>query len=62
MICAGAQLRAERQAVQDDFRFLVKAHEECTLVHCPKHLRYGNTWEAEPAHPDASNAEGAVIA
>lgn len=28
-------------AVGDDFRFLVKAHEHCTLARFPKHARYG---------------------
>lgn len=29
------------QAVPDDFRFLVKAHEACTLARFPMHERYG---------------------
>lgn len=28
-------------AVPDDFRFLVKAHEACTLARFPRHARYG---------------------
>ncbi|WP_428262592.1 DUF72 domain-containing protein [Haliangium sp.] len=28
-------------AVPDEFRFLVKAHEACTLAHYPEHARYG---------------------
>lgn len=30
-----------RQQVPDDFRFLVKAHEDCTQPQFPRHARYG---------------------
>jgi uncharacterized protein YecE (DUF72 family) len=30
-----------REAVPEDFRFLVKAHEACTLARFPDHARYG---------------------
>ncbi|MCK6524929.1 DUF72 domain-containing protein [Myxococcota bacterium] len=36
-----AQLHELADQVPDDFRFLVKAHEACTLVDTPDHPRYG---------------------
>jgi uncharacterized protein YecE (DUF72 family) len=35
------ELRAYADQVPDDFRFLVKAHEDCTVVRFPPHARYG---------------------
>ena len=51
------------EQVPDDFRFVVKAHEECTLARFPKHARYGKRQgELNPRFLDASYAEGAVVA
>lgn len=36
------QFAAHAGQVGDDFRFLVKAHEWCTLARFPEHPRYGN--------------------
>jgi uncharacterized protein YecE (DUF72 family) len=35
------ELAEYREAVPEDFRFLVKAHEACTLARFPDHARYG---------------------
>lgn len=35
------ELAAYREQVPEDFRFLVKAHEACTLARFPEHARYG---------------------
>lgn len=35
------EFRAHADQVPDDFRFLVKAHEACTLLQYPQHPRYG---------------------
>lgn len=35
------ELAEYRMAVPEDFRFLVKAHEACTLARYPDHARYG---------------------
>lgn len=49
--------------VPADFRFLVKAHEDCTLARFPKHARYGKRQgEPNPRFLDAAYAEGAVAA
>jgi len=49
--------------VPEDFRFLVKAHEECTLLRFPKHARYGKRrGELNPRFLDPAYAEGAVVA
>lgn len=37
-----AQWVEHAEQVPDDFRFLVKAHEWCTLAQFPKHARYGH--------------------
>lgn len=51
------------QQVPDDFRFLVKAHEECTLARFPKHARYGKRQgELNPRFLDPEYAANAVIA
>jgi uncharacterized protein YecE (DUF72 family) len=36
------ELAEYREAVPEDFRFLVKAHEACTLARFPEHARYGH--------------------
>jgi uncharacterized protein YecE (DUF72 family) len=38
-----AELAAYAGAVPDGFRFLMKAHEACTLARFPNHPRYGDT-------------------
>ncbi|HYQ44653.1 MAG TPA: DUF72 domain-containing protein [Polyangiaceae bacterium] len=49
--------------VPADFRFLVKAHEECTLARFPKHARYGKRQgEANPRFLDPAYATDAVAA
>jgi len=49
--------------VPEHFRFVVKAHEECTLSRFPKHARYGKRQgEANPHFLDAAYAEAAVVA
>jgi uncharacterized protein YecE (DUF72 family) len=46
-----------------DFRFLVKAHEECTLARFPKHARYGKKQgELNPRFLDAAYAANIVVA
>jgi uncharacterized protein YecE (DUF72 family) len=46
----------------DDFRFLVKAHEECVLRRFPAHARYGKRrGEINARYLDASYAGDAVI-
>ena len=48
--------------VPEGFRFLVKAHEECTLPRFPKHARYGKRQgETNPRFLDPAYAEGAVV-
>jgi len=52
------------QAAQtpDDFRFLVKAHQECTIRRFPVHARYGNRrGEPNGRYLDSSYAADAVI-
>jgi uncharacterized protein YecE (DUF72 family) len=49
--------------VPDGFRFVVKAHEECTMQRFPKHARYGKRQgEPSPRFLDASYATDAVVA
>lgn len=49
--------------VPNDFRFLVKAHEECTMLRFPKHPRYGKKQgEPNPRFLDAEYATNAVVA
>jgi uncharacterized protein YecE (DUF72 family) len=49
--------------VPEHFRFLVKAHEDCTLARFPKHARYGKRQgEKNPRFLDPAYAEGAVVA
>ena len=50
------------EQVPADFRFLVKAHEDCTLVRFPRHARYGKRQgELNPRFLDASYAADAVV-
>jgi uncharacterized protein YecE (DUF72 family) len=49
--------------VPDDFRFVVKAHEECTLTRFPKHARYGKRQgDLNPRFLDPAYATDAVVA
>lgn len=49
--------------VPDDFRFLAKAHEFCTLARFPRHPRYGkNQGESNPFFLDVAYANDRVIA
>jgi uncharacterized protein YecE (DUF72 family) len=49
--------------VPEGFRFLVKAHEECTLSRYPKHARYGTRkGESNARFLDAAYAADAVVA
>jgi len=51
------------EQVPADFRFVVKAHEACTLGRFPRHARYGKRQaEPNPRFLDASYAADAVIA
>lgn len=46
----------------DDFRFVVKAHEDCTVVHFPKHRRYGaRAGQRNPRLLDPSYASDCVV-
>ena len=49
--------------VPDDFRFVAKAHEDCTVSRFPSHARYGKKRGAENARfLDATYAAEAVVA
>ena len=51
------------RSVPDDFRFLVKAHEACTLATFPPHPRYGALrGQASPHFLDPSYARDLVVA
>lgn len=51
-----------REQVPADFRFLVKAHEECSLPRFPKHARYGQKQgQASARFLDAAYATDAVV-
>ncbi len=53
---------AMSEQVPEGFRFLVKAHEECTLPRFPKHARYGKKQgESNDRFLDASYAANAVV-
>ncbi len=55
--------RALNEQVPSEFRFLVKAHEDCSLVRFPRHARYGKRQgELNPRFLDASYATDAVVA
>jgi uncharacterized protein YecE (DUF72 family) len=50
-------------AVPDDFLFLVKAHEACTLAHFPDHPRYGaERGQRNPLFLDPAYAAAEVVA
>jgi uncharacterized protein YecE (DUF72 family) len=58
-----AQFRAHAAQVPADFRFLVKAHEWCTLFRFPEHPRYGARGGQEnPAFLDPEYAAREVVA
>jgi uncharacterized protein YecE (DUF72 family) len=58
-----AALRAYADQVPADFRFLVKAHEDCTIARFPPHARYGRRrGEANPLWLDAGYAAEQVVA
>ncbi len=58
-----AELAAYAAAVPAGFRFVVKAHEACTVARWPDHARYGaRRGEANPLFLDAAYAAGAVVA
>ncbi len=55
--------RAYAEVVPDDFRFLVKAHELCTIHRYPLHARYGaQRGQLNPYFLDAAYAGDAVVA
>jgi len=50
------------EQVPDDFRFLVKAHEDCTVSRYPMHARYGKKrGHDNPRYLDASYAAEMVV-
>jgi uncharacterized protein YecE (DUF72 family) len=58
-----AELAAYAAAVPDDFRFLVKAHEACTLARYPDRPRYGaERGRTNPRFLDAGYAADEVVA
>jgi uncharacterized protein YecE (DUF72 family) len=55
-------LRAYAEQVPDDFRFLVKAHELCSVRRFPTHARYGRRGgELNAQYLDPSYASDAVV-
>ncbi len=55
-------LRALADQTPDDFRFVVKAHEDCVVTRFPLHARYGKKkGEANPRYLDAAYTAGAVV-
>jgi uncharacterized protein YecE (DUF72 family) len=57
------ELAAYREAVPRSFRFLVKAHEACTLARFPEHARYGAARGQEnPLFLDPKYAADQVVA
>jgi uncharacterized protein YecE (DUF72 family) len=51
------------EQVPADFRFLVKAHEDCTVSRYPMHARYGKKrGQDNPRYLDASYAAESVVA
>ena len=58
-----AAFRAYAVQTPDDFRFVVKAHEDCTTIQFPPHARYGKRrGESNPRFLDAAYATDAVVA
>ncbi|HSY37876.1 MAG TPA: DUF72 domain-containing protein [Polyangia bacterium] len=59
---AAGFFRGLAEEVPDDFRFLVKAHEECTIFRFPTHARYGKRrGELNGRFLDAAYATDAVV-
>ncbi|HEX9942984.1 MAG TPA: DUF72 domain-containing protein [Thermoanaerobaculia bacterium] len=57
------ELAEYRQAVPADFRFLVKAHEACTIARFPDHARYGaSRGQENPLFLDPAYAADQVVA
>ena len=57
------ELARYREAVPEDFRFLVKAHEACTLARFPDHARYGaQRGQENPLFLDPVYATDQVVA
>jgi uncharacterized protein YecE (DUF72 family) len=57
-----ATLRSYAEQVPGDFRFLVKAHEGCTVRRFPTHARYGSKrGELNPLYLDPAYAIDAVL-
>jgi uncharacterized protein YecE (DUF72 family) len=60
---SAAALQSFAEQVPEDFRFVVKAHEDCTFVRFPSHARYGKRGgEVNPRYLDAAYATEAVVA
>jgi uncharacterized protein YecE (DUF72 family) len=60
---SAAQLQAFAAQVPDDFRFVIKAHEDCTVRRFPTHARYGKKrGQDNPRYLDAAYAAEAVVA
>jgi uncharacterized protein YecE (DUF72 family) len=60
---SAAVFRSFADQAPEDFRFFVKAHEDCTVLRFPPHARYGKKRGANnPRFLDAAYAERAVIA
>ena len=58
-----AELAAYAAAVPEDFLFLVKAHEACSLARYPDHARYGKQrGQANPLFLDPAYAADRVVA
>jgi uncharacterized protein YecE (DUF72 family) len=56
-------LRSYAEQTPDDFRFVVKAHEACTLRQFPKHARYGKRrGETNDRYLDPAYAADACVA
>jgi uncharacterized protein YecE (DUF72 family) len=56
-------LRTLAAQVPDDFRFLVKAHQDCTVQRFPMHARYGKKrGQDNPRFLDLAYAQSAVVA
>jgi len=54
--------RAYADQVTDDFRFVVKAHEDCTIERFPTHARYGQRrGQANPRFLDGAYAAEQVV-
>ncbi|HEY9421136.1 MAG TPA: DUF72 domain-containing protein [Thermoanaerobaculia bacterium] len=57
------ELAEYRMAVPDEFRFLIKAHEACTLARYPDHARYGvQRGQVNPLFLDPAYAADQVVA